>query len=71
MVDGDNSRRRWPGVNPPVLSGTHLLTLEGRKAELVYHGEKIGRYVRNYLHDSMVAQLFIHYATAACELSGY
>ena len=74
------SRAAWNGnsVSTPcrVVYDTSQPTPSGISsndilAKLVYHGEKIGRYVRNYLHDSMVAQLFIHYATATCELIGY
>ena len=53
----------------PVLSGTHLPTLEGWKAELVWQREKVGRSVGMTSTGNqtrvarMVAQWFTHYTT--------
>ena len=55
----------------PVLSGAHLPTSEGWKAELAYRREEVGRSVgmtstgNQSQIPRMIAQLFTHYATAA------
>ena len=55
----------------PVLSSTHLPTTEGWKAELAFQCEEVGRSggmtsTGNRTRVArMVAQWFIHYATAA------
>ena len=55
----------------PVLSGAHLPTSEGWKAELAYRREEVGRSIgmtstgNQSQIPRMIAQLFTHYATAA------
>ena len=55
----------------PVLSGAHLPTSEGWKAELAYRREEVGRSIgmtstgNQSQIPRMIAQLFTHYATTA------